>query len=100
MAAPILWAPGKCVLSAGKSHAHKISGFKEGGYFGLFWGGSTNFIFMDARILLIYIGFNKELRAPPAQKYAKLIIGAGAGMTVTPIIEISLPRKNPPASGP
>ena len=43
MAAPILWAPGKCVLSAGKTHVHKIPPFRGGGVFGggvpiLFYG--------------------------------------------------------------
>ena len=47
---PILWAPGKYVLSAGKSHVHKIPRLRGGGYFGFFWGGSADFIFMGARI--------------------------------------------------
>ena len=43
----------KCVLSAGKTHVHKIPRFRGGGYFG-FWGGggSADFIFMGARIFL------------------------------------------------
>ena len=36
--APILWTPGKCALSAGKTHVHTIPRFGGGGYFG-FWGG-------------------------------------------------------------
>ena len=52
MAAPILWAPGKCVLSAGKSHVHKIPRFRGGGIVGCFLGGSADFIFMGARIFL------------------------------------------------
>ena len=41
----------KCVLSAGKTHVHKIPRFRGGGYFG-FGGGSADFIFMGARIFL------------------------------------------------
>ena len=58
MAVPILWAPGKWVLSAGKSHVHKIPRFRGGGgYFGFFWGGggSADFIFMGARIFLTIV---------------------------------------------
>ena len=29
----------KCVLSAGKTHAHKIPRFRGGGILGFFWGG-------------------------------------------------------------
>ena len=49
MAAPILWAPGKCVLSAGKTISVKfllLGGGPGGG------GGSADFIFMGARIFL------------------------------------------------
>ena len=48
MAAPIVWAPGKCVLSAGKTHVHKIIPFR-GGYFGFLGGdpGSADFISWD-----------------------------------------------------
>ena len=43
----------KCVLSAGKTHVHKIPRFRGGGYFGFFGGGeSADFIFMGARIFL------------------------------------------------
>ena len=43
----------KCVLSAGKTHVHKIPRFR-GGIWGLgFRGGSADFIFMGARIFLI-----------------------------------------------
>ena len=53
MGASILWTPGKCVLSAGKTLVHKIPRFRGGGYFGFFWGGgSADFIFMGARIFL------------------------------------------------
>ena len=52
MAAPILWAPGKCVLSAGKTHAHKIPRFRGGGVFGVLEGGRADFIFMGVRIFL------------------------------------------------
>ena len=38
MAAPILWTPGKCALSAGKTHVHKIL-VLGGGVFWVFWGG-------------------------------------------------------------
>ena len=43
----------KCVLSAGKTHVHKIPRFR-GGVFSV-WGvgGSDDFIFMGARIFLI-----------------------------------------------
>ena len=51
MAAPILWTPGKKRPFCRKNHVHKISRFR-GGYFGFFGGGSTDFIFMDARIFL------------------------------------------------
>ena len=47
----------KCVLSAGKTHVHKISPFRGGGEFG-FWGGggSADFIFMGAGIFLTILG--------------------------------------------
>ena len=51
MAAPILWMPGKMRPFCRKSHVHKIPRFR-GGYFGFFWGGSADFIFMGARIFL------------------------------------------------
>ena len=54
MGASILWMPGKCALSAGKTHVHKIPRLSGGG--GVFWvlgeGGSADFIFMGARIFL------------------------------------------------
>ena len=42
----------KCVLSAGKTHVHKIPRFGGGGYFGFLGGGGADFIFMGARIFL------------------------------------------------
>ena len=43
----------KCVLSAGKTHAHKIPHFRGGGIWGFLGGeGSADFIFMGARIFL------------------------------------------------
>ena len=44
----------KCVLSAGKTHAHKIPRFRGGGggILGFGGGGSADFIFMGARIFL------------------------------------------------
>ena len=46
MGASILWTPGKCVLSAGKTHVHKIPRFRGGG---VFWvlgeGGECRFYF-------------------------------------------------------
>ena len=56
MGASILWTPGKCVLSAGKTHVHKIPRFRGGGYFGS-GGGSADFIFMGARIFLTFALF-------------------------------------------
>ena len=53
MGAPILWTPGKCVLSAGKTMSVKFPFFGGG-----FWGGgggSADFIFMGARIFLTII---------------------------------------------
>ena len=50
MAAPILWAPAKCVLSAGKPMSHKIPRFRGGGFGG--GGESADFIFMGAGIFL------------------------------------------------
>ena len=41
----------KCVLSAGKTHVHKIPRFR-GGVFWVWGGGSADFIFMGARIFL------------------------------------------------
>ena len=41
----------KSVLSAGKSHVHKIPRFR-GGYFGFGGGGRADFIFMGAGIFL------------------------------------------------
>ena len=44
----------KCVHSAGKTHVHKIPRFRGGGILGLGGGGgSADFTFMGARILLI-----------------------------------------------
>ena len=54
MAAPILWAPGKCVLSAGKPMPIKFLFLGGGGILGFGrGGGSADFIFMGARIFLI-----------------------------------------------
>ena len=39
----------KCVLSAGKTHVHKIPRFRGGGILGLGGGGSADFIFLWAR---------------------------------------------------
>ena len=47
MAAPILWMPGKCVRSAGKTMSIKFLVFFGGGIL-----GSADFIFMGARIFL------------------------------------------------
>ena len=45
MGASILWTPGKCVLSAGKTHVHKIPHLRGGGILG-FWGeGECRFYF-------------------------------------------------------
>ena len=51
MAAPIVWTPGKMRSCCRKTHVHKIPRFRGG-----FWGGggSADFIFMGARIFLIY----------------------------------------------
>ena len=44
----------KCVLSAGKTHVHKIPRFRGRGILGFGGGGgSADFIFMGARIFLI-----------------------------------------------
>ena len=48
MGAPILWTPGKCVLSAGKTMS--VNSPFLGGVLG--GGGSADFIFMGARIFL------------------------------------------------
>ena len=42
----------KCVLSAGKTHVHKIPRFRGRGILGFRGGGSADFIFMGARIFL------------------------------------------------
>ena len=47
MGVSILWTPGKCVLSAGKTHVHKIPCFRVGGYFGLGGGGECRFYFYE-----------------------------------------------------
>ena len=44
MGASILWTPGKCVLSAGKTHVQKIPRFR-GGILGFFLGGECRFCF-------------------------------------------------------
>ena len=51
MGAPILWTPGKCALSAGKTHVHKIPRFRGGGILGLGgeWGGGVPILFLWAR---------------------------------------------------
>ena len=38
-----------CVLSAGKTHVHKIPRFRGGGYFGFFLGGEVRILFLWAR---------------------------------------------------
>ena len=46
----------KCVLSAGKTHVHKIPRFRRGGVCWVFFGGgSADIIFMGARIFLNFI---------------------------------------------
>ena len=46
----------KCVLSAGKTHVHKIPPFRGGGGIWFFWGGgSADFIFMGAGIFLTLV---------------------------------------------
>ena len=42
----------KCILSAGKTHVHKIPPFRGGGILGFGGEGSADFIFMGARIFL------------------------------------------------
>ena len=55
----------KCVLSAGKTHVHKIPRL-GGDILGFFFGGGTaDFIFMGARIFLIK-------RGPKAFRYASV----------------------------
>ena len=54
MAAPILWTPGKCVLSAGIRMSIKFRVLGGGGVGGG-GGGSADFIFMGARIFLKYL---------------------------------------------
>ena len=49
MAAPISWTPGKCVLSAEKTHVHKIPRFRGGGILGFFLGGEVPILFLWAR---------------------------------------------------
>ena len=59
MTAPILWAPGIFVLSAGNPHAHKIPRFRGGQGSWVFWtggGGSADFIFMGVGIFLKFGG--------------------------------------------
>ena len=48
----------KRVLSAGKTHVHKIPRFRGGGILGLGGGGSADFIFMGARIFLNFGKFD------------------------------------------
>ena len=45
----------KTVLSARKTHVHKIPRFRGGGYFGFWGGGSADFILMGALIFLIVV---------------------------------------------
>ena len=52
MAAPILWTPGKMRSFCRKSHFQKIPRFRGGGVFR--GRGSADFIFMGARIFLIF----------------------------------------------
>ena len=52
MAAPILWAPGKMVFFAGKTHAHKIPRFRGMGVFWVLGGEGADIVFMGARIFL------------------------------------------------
>ena len=54
-AAPILWTPGKMRSFCRKTCVHIIPRFRGGGILGLGGrGGSADFIFMGARIFLIY----------------------------------------------
>ena len=64
MGASILWTPGKCVLSAGKTHVHEIPRL-GGGNLGFFGGGECRFYFMGARIFLI---FTKSLLTVATEK--------------------------------
>ena len=47
----------KCVLSAGKTHVHKIPRLRGGVVFWVFFwgGGGADFIFMGARIFLNFV---------------------------------------------
>ena len=54
MAAPILWTPGKMPSFCRKTYVHKIPPFMVFFFFGG-GGGSADFIFMGARIFLIYV---------------------------------------------
>ena len=49
MAAPILWAPRKCVRSAGKAMPIKFLVLGGGGYFGFLGGGEVPILFLLAR---------------------------------------------------
>ena len=40
---------GKVILSAGKTHVHKIPRFRRGGYFGFWGGGGVPILFLWAR---------------------------------------------------
>ena len=53
-AARILWTPGKMCSFCRKTYVHKIPRLGGGGDFGFGGGGSADFIFMGARIFLIY----------------------------------------------
>ena len=65
MAAPILWTPGKMRSFCRKNHVRKIPPFKGGGFGG---GGSADFIFMGARIFLIF----KTPREVPSTRRTKI----------------------------
>ena len=51
-AALVLWTPGKMRSFCRKTYVHKIPRFRGGVFLGLGGGGSADFIFMGARILL------------------------------------------------
>ena len=76
MAAPILWTPGKGVLSAGKKPMSIKFLLLGGGYFGFFLGGgSADFIFMGARIFLIICWLKTQVLLGTAIKQFQKFLG-------------------------
>ena len=73
MAVPILWSPGKCVLSAGKTMSVKF--LLLGG------GGSADFIFMGVRIFLNH----NDLRSQQLGDWAFTTTGADAPGAAVPV---------------